>query len=480
VSAAIFIGCSGNGATSTTPPPVPSILNINSSTDPSSPVGLPIEINGSGFQSSPGKVVFAQATTGVTATVQPSAAGWSESGIVVTVPTGTGTTLFTAPGDVSVTVTTSGGTSNAVTLSLVQTLTFDVNNVTWAATTPLPTATTGLRAAAVPVSDTSAFVVVTGGYDGTANTTTVLSNTITAAGPVGTTWTAIPTNPLPSPRAHHGMVEADPENSLVSAGSHFIYVIGGQQNSTDAPGGTTTVFMASVDANSGAVGQWTQLASSLPEPLIGPAVAIFNGSIYVVSGLRPDGTPSQNVYSAQVKSDGTLSTWSKSLSTYSPAVSFATAFGFASKLYILGGDSGTSTNPNEQGSPGISNVNFASALNGTVAAWTSTAQTIKSRKKQITWTAFGQVIDAEGVYQGNPGSLELERNVIQADGTLTSWNGITSSVNQISANVYNAAALVSPLQSPTATPRFLLLGGQSFSTTVPGPLSATVYYNSAP
>src|SRR2546422_4932319 len=43
----------------------------------------------------------------------------------------------------------------------------------------------------------------------------------------------------------------------------------------------------------------------------------------------------------------------------------------------------------------------------------------------------------------------------------SSFNGITSSANQIGANVYNAVVLVSPLQSPTATPRFLLLGGQT-------------------
>ena len=86
----------------------------------------------------------------------------------------------------------------------------------------------------------------------------------------------------------------------------------------------------------------------------------------------------------------------------------------------------------------------------------------------------------EGIYAGSPGSLELERTVVQPDSTLGSWNGITSSVNQMNANVYNGATLVSPLQSPTATPRFLLLGGQAFTMTPPGALSNTVYYNNAP
>src|SRR5215472_13751834 len=64
--------------------PVPSILNINNSTTPSSPLGVPIEINGSGFQDAPGKVVFTQ--SGISITVTPNSSGWTSAGIVVTVP----------------------------------------------------------------------------------------------------------------------------------------------------------------------------------------------------------------------------------------------------------------------------------------------------------------------------------------------------------------------------------------------------------
>ena len=70
--------------------------------------------------------------------------------------------------------------------------------------------------------------------------------------------------------------------------------------------------------------------------------------------------------------------------------------------------------------------------------------------------------------------------VVNSDSTLASWNGITSSVNQINANVYNAAAFVSPLLSSTKMPRLLLLSGQAFTNVPPGALSNTVYYNNAP
>ncbi len=472
-----LLGCGGGGGSSTSL--VPSILNINSSTSPSSPVGLPIEINGSAFLSAPGKVVITQGS--IVATVVPSAGGWSDTGIVAVVPTGDGTTAFTVPGTVTVTVVTSNGTSNGVAVSLVQTLTFDPSLFRWTATTALPTGLTGHRAVAVPVNSTSAFVVVAGGFNGTNNSGAVLLNTLASDGNVGATWT-VQGNSLPSPRAHFGMVEADPGNSLVPAASRFIYVIGGQVNSSDTPGGMANVFVASVNVTSSTVGGWTELtATPLPQPLVGPALTLSNGYIYVAGGLTTAGAPSTAVYSAKVQSDGTLSAWSTSANPYPVAVSFAPAFGFGGKLYVLGGDGATSTNPNDQGSPtsGVNNVNFASTRNGVVGAWTATAGLIKGRKKQISWTAFGQVIDAEGIYSGAPGSTELERNVIQADGTLTGWGGLTG-VNAPNANVYNAAAFVSPLQSPTATPRFLLLGGQTFSTVPPGPLSAKVFFNSAP
>ncbi len=101
-----------------------------------------------------------------------------------------------------------------------------------------------------------------------------------------------------------------------------------------------------------------------------------------------------------------------------------------------------------------------------------------ARKKQVTWTAFGHVLDAEGVY--TPAPLELEQTVLQNDNTLAGFTGMTGASNQIGANVYNAAAFVSPLLSSAGTPRFLLLGGQTFTPstpTVPSPLSAAVYVN---
>jgi len=217
----------------------------------------------------------------------------------------------------------------------------------------------------------------------------------------------------------------------------------------------------------------------LPESLVGPAVTICNGHMYVVGGLTPNGVPSANVYSAAINSDGTIDSWMTSSNPYPTAVSFATAFGFGGKLYVIDGDPNSSNDPNAQGVSGIKQAEYAPAHNGVVGTWISTSATVKARKKHITWLSYGQVIAAEGIYDGNPGSLELERSSVDADATLASWNGITSSVNQTNANVYNAAAFVSPLLSASGNPRFLLLGGQAF-TSGTGTISNTVHVNNAP
>ncbi len=483
--AGFVAACGGSSGTSssstTTPPAVPAIQNINNSTSPASPVNLPIRINGSGFQSSPGQVVFTQDSSGITATVTPNAGDWTDGGIKVTVPDGDGTTKFTVPGSVKVGVTTSGGSSNDVTLTLAQSLAFNASNLAWKTTTPLPVALGGLSAVAVPISDSSAFVVVAGGNNQVNNMQTVYCNTLAADGTVGPSWTNIPTNQLPAPRAYAAMAEADPSNSLVGTGSRFVYVLGGQASVSDAPGGTSTVYMASVNTNSGAVGSWTPLSSTLPQTLVGPAATIYNGYVYVVGGLNASGDPSPYVYSAAIHSDGTLGTWNASSNSYPMGISFATVFGFSGNLYVLNGDIKSSTTPSEIGTlnTGTTNVNFASVLNGSVGAWNAASATLQQRKKHVTWNVFGHLINGEGVYAASPGSQELEQCTIQSNGTLAAWSGVAAG-NSPGANVYNAAAIVSPLASSGSTPRLILLGGQIFSALPTGVASAGVYYNSAP
>jgi hypothetical protein len=480
-----FLGGCGGGGSSTPPPPVPTIQNINSSTTPTSPVGLPIEINGSGFQAAPGKVNFKQGSTSID--VVPAASAWSDTGAVAVVPA----TGLTAPGTVSVTVVTSGGTSNAVTLNLVGTITFNPSQMSWGTTMALPKPMTGLRAVAAPgTSSTSAFAIVTGGYDGTANTNIVWANNLNQDGTVGsatnTTWITITTNPLPTTLAHHAMAEADDTNSLVAVGKRYVYVIGGQVNFADAPGGTNTVYIANVDSTAGTVGTWTASTNTLPKSLLGLSATVHNGFLYVAGGLDTNGNPVKDIYSAPINSDGTIGTWTTSTNTLPTARAFGTMFVFGGIIYYVNGDPNASLLPNSQG-VGDTLVYYASAVRGVIGLWTPNANsTPANRAKGVLYTAYGQVITGEGVYSGNPGSKEMETATVNANNTTTAalnpWTGLTGTTDP-GANVFNAAAFTSPLFAPTTNgPRFLLLGGQAFTATtgLGGALSSTVHYNTAP
>ena len=474
------LNCGGGGGSSNGPLPVPSILNINGSSDPASPVGVAIEINGSGFLARPGQVRFTDILNpSNVAIVVPAASGWSLTGIVAVVPSAGSVGPFPIPGTVTVTVATGGGTSNGVDLSLVDTPTFSPSNLTWMQTTPLPMPMRGLGATPVRVDDANAYVVLAGGNDGALNLSAVYTITLAQDGTLGPAW-ATEANTLPATRAYHGMVVANPRNAaLADPDDRFVYVIGGQADAAEMPGGTNTVYMARVSVLDGSVGSWSQTAV-LPRRLIGPAAVLYNGFVYVIGGLQTDGTPSEAVYMARVQSDGALEPWARSINDYPTSVSFAQAFGFGARLYVVSGDPGLSLDPHEQGLlGGTKDVHMASAQNGVVGPWTSTSGAIKQRKKHILWAAFGQIVTAEGIYNGGIGGSEAERGSVQADGSLAPWNGLTGSAI-ITANVYNAAAFVSPIRVFGGAPRFLLLGGQQFTATPPGALSNAVYYNDAP
>lgn len=487
-AAVITAGCGGGGGnSSTSSQPTPQIQNVNSSTTPASPLSLPIEINGSGFLSTPGKVTFTQGS--ISASVTPAASAWSDTGIVAVVPTGNGTTTFTTPGTVNVSVTTSGGTSNAVTVNLVAALTFNPSAMAWTPAMALPKALTGLRAVAVQGStSTSAFAIVTGGYNGTANTTTVWANNLNQDGTVGsltnTTWATIATNPLPTTLAHHAMAEADATNSLVPAGKSYVYVIGGQVNATDTAG-SSKIYSAPVDVTTGAVGAWTTLTTPLPQALFGLSATVHNGYLYVAGGVNANGAPVNAVYSAAVNADGTLGAWTTATNTLPTARAFGSMFVFGGIIYYVDGDPDLNIPPNNQ-NVGDTNVYYASALRGSVGTWTQNgSSSIHDRSKGVLFTAYGQVISGEGVYTGSVGSGEMETATVNGSNTtnlaLNSWTGLTG-VQAPKANVYNAAGFTSPLVSITNGPRFLILGGQALTGTTGagGALSSTVYYNSLP
>ena len=289
----------------------------------------------------------------------------------------------------------------------------------------------------------------------------VLFVTLTVSGSnfsVSDSWTS--TTPLPEARAFHSMCYADSSNSPVPTGEAYLYVVGGQADSSDQPGGTDTVWFASVNLSDGTVGDWASTAA-LPEPRIGHSVVVYRGYLIVTGGLDSSGTPKDDIFIARINSDGSLGQFEQSSESLPTPLAFHTAFAFGAKLYVLGGLTTSSTDPNDMTSGGKTDqTHFASIVKGRIGAFTSTSPLVKAVMKHIVLNAFGQVILGEGVYAGwTPlGSTELTRSSIQPDGSLASWEGLTGS--QVpTANVFNCAAAMSPILPEGGGPRFFIIGG---------------------
>jgi hypothetical protein len=451
----------------------PRITNINSAGDPKSPTGVAIEINGKNFGFNPGQVRFEQGAN--IADVIPDADGWSSTSIVVIVPdTGSGG-AFTVPGTVTVYVITAGGTSNGVDLDLVDVPTFSPGDLTWTTTTALPDAKTGLKAAALAKSDTEAYLYISGGQTATTgNMDEVLFVSLTASATsftVGGAWTA--ENPLPEPRAFHAMVSADSGNAPVAPGNAYLYVIGGQADAADTPGGTRTVWVASVNTSNGSVGMW-RTTSSLPRPRIGHAAFVYRGCVFVVGGCDDLGDPTDTVYVAQIMGDGSLGNFKRE-ATLPLAVGYTSAFAFGGRIYVVGGEVISSTDPNDLSIGNATDeVHYAQVVGGEIGTFAETSSMIKNIKKHLVFNIYGQVIRAEGIYNGW-GSSEFESATMDADGLIGSWGGLTGS-EVPGADVFNCAGAISPIQPGSGAPRFFIIGGMDDS----GIRQSTVYVNTGP
>jgi len=286
-------------------------------------------------------------------------------------------------------------------------------------------------------------------------------------------WTALPD--LPAPRAFHALAVANPGSSPVGLNEAFLFVVGGQALETDAPGGTDTIYQATVTMADGSISAWTA-AATMPAPLVGHAAMVYRGVLYIIGGFDTFGNPQDTIYHAPIHSNGGLGSFTTSANPLPQGLAFFASFAFGGRLYVLGGEGASSIDPNDGTTGGeIGDVDFASITGGVVGTFQSTTSMGKDRKKHVVWNSFGQVIVAEGVYSGASGSSEMTRNNIQSDGTLGSWNGLTGG-NVAAANVFNAAAVVSPISPGGGGPRFLLLGGDDFA----GNAVTTVWVNTGP
>ncbi len=133
-----------------------------------------------------------------------------------------------------------------------------INN--WVSATDLPQTLTGHQ-----VTRWRSNVYLSGGFDGTNYSNAVYKALMQTTG--NSAWTSY--GPMPDSLAYHAMV----------ANNEFMYIIGGRKENYISD----KIFFCRINQD-GTLGDWTESAVSLPQPLWGHRAVFLNGYIYVVGG----------------------------------------------------------------------------------------------------------------------------------------------------------------------------------------------------
>jgi hypothetical protein len=474
--------------------PAPAVVDVNGGLSGSGTPGSVFIVDGTGFgdltaQASGYSLDFRDATSNAvvassTSSVNYAGGAWKSLFITATVPS----TGLTAGITYKVTVTTPGGTSNAVSFLILTSQPY-VPNTVWTKTYGLPVATQGFPTAVASIG-AGTYVYALGGN--TAGTTTTNAKSVNTAavsfnkldpttGALSlATWTAA--TALPAARGFSAAVVATSFNSKVG-GNGTIYVLGGLDSTGTA---TSTIYEASLNADgtipaASAAGTWTALtATPLPQALYAHGAVLFHGHIYVAGGNDSTGTPVAKVYSAPINADGTLGAWTTLVDLPDKRAyhQFVTAAG---NVYVLGGTNAAVDPIVNAQSVNVSTI-FYQAINlkdGTLSGttWTLNSSGLsKSREKFSAAVAGGGVLASGGLYNGaTNGSTEQEFASINTDGSLANFTTVTGSTTITKAaggyNFYNQSSAY--FSDTAGKPHVLILGGADVNTGAP---HAEVWY----
>ncbi|HSB33018.1 MAG TPA: hypothetical protein VLG39_01030 [Nitrospirota bacterium] len=469
----VLASCGGGGGGSSTPPPVPVITAMNGGLAGSGTAGSLFVIDGTGLGTLGAaaggySVDFKDATSGsvvASASVNYAAGDWTDAVIKGTVPNG-----LTTATTYKVTVTTAGGTSNAMDFLVVASVAFSPSTITWSASTStLPVVMQGFPSVVstiVSTTTTTSYIYVLGGNIATSATATngkaantdavYMSRLDNTSGGLASAWTT--TTSLPAKLGFSAAVFANKFNSFVDGNGH-VYVMGG----LDSQGTATTVVYHAVVNDDGGLGAWTE-TTALPQALSSHGAVIYRDHIYVAGGNGADGNPVKTVYSAKVKSDGTLEAW-----TTQPDLPEVRAYHqvvtVAGYLYVIGGDNAAADPLTKTAGSSADTIiyNKINLANGNLvnATWSLNATgTGKAREKFSAVVAGSDIVVTGGLYAGQLGSSESRYAQINSDGSVGAANGATgtNTIDSLSGfNPYNQSTAF--FADASGKPHILILGG---------------------
>jgi N-acetylneuraminic acid mutarotase len=215
------------------------------------------------------------------------------------------------------------------------------------------------------------------------------------------------TTALPTPMA--GMT------SIIN--NNYIYIFGGGVGNIEDGEITNNVYYAQINID-GSIGSWITSTSILPTGVIFPTSVVNNNYVYILGGGGNNQNITNTVYYAQLNIDGSVGSWTESLSTLPTSVIFHTSIVNNNYVYVIGGQSQT----------GLSDTVYYAQLNidGSVGSWITTTS--------LPISIFGatSVVNNNYVYVicGETQSDELQTGLLDTiyyaainnDGSVGTWS----------------------------------------------------------
>jgi hypothetical protein len=421
---------------------VPTLSFVNGATKPSGNSGSTVIVEGSAFGDAegPGQVLFSDGVGGTVAATIASAADWTDTFILTTLPAG----AATGP----VIVETGTGQSETLPFTLATNATFSPSTIAWTETQGLPVAVSGHSATYVPIDDAGGMTVervyvVGGSSNDSIPLASVDYNEIQADGSL-TTWS--PGTALTTGIAHHAAVAATPFNSKVQ-GSGYLYILGGIEAKDGQPVNSINRIPLNQDGTTGAA----EAAGTMPASLHSLGAVVFRSTIYLVGGATTDDAPVAGAYRAAIDTLGNIGAW-EALASLPEARAYHQLVGFGGFLYAVGGetaavavdDENSTTNATKLSSVAHARIDLRSGLLD--AGWVASGSSMqKSRTKHVALAAGGSLFVSSGLYAAaGTGSSENSFATINSDGTTGSFGGATGSNTLLSvggANLFNTRGI---------------------------------------
>ena len=250
-------------------------------------------------------------------------------------------------------------------------------------------------------------------------------------------WTTTGTGQNSSGAGNYDTVANALSWPAVAAYNGFIYIVSGNKSSGNAV--TTAILKAPIN-NNGTLGTWSTATQGLNTGRYGAGIAIYNGYMYVSGGQNAGGYQSTVEY-APIASSGDITT---AFTVTSGAQNFTNARAFLQStvyngfLYIMGGR-------NTNNTTNLADIQYIAVnSNGTLgASWSTATQSLPTAT-----SAFGFAVSGNGYFYllgggGAAGNNQTVYSKFDASGDVTTAFTTLSGASSFTGNRWGAAAWIS-------------------------------------